>query len=148
MVNRQLRELVHQLVDWYASSDPKTGILSLNPKMIPEDDLNDIAGLILSQCDGTSSEANGADNDEWDKAMLPGLIRTMRTKKTAQSMEEFYDIWISGVRAYVMPTIESIIEEHLEELNEDKVCHTSLIWDRERERTVVVESIGSGRRYY
>lgn len=137
MDSTQVKHMVNDLVDWYA--EIKNGLLTLNVSSIPETDLNNLAGLILSQDDWASSEANGADNPEWEKSMLPALIKTMRTQKTGYSMEEFHDVWTSGVRSYVMPAIERMIEEELEYRNGDSGCHTRLVWDRATERTIEVD---------
>lgn len=138
MNSPQVKKMVATLVDWYATRD--TGLLVLDPKDIPESDLNNLAGLILSQDDMRASEANGPDNDDWDKSMLPALIRTMQHQKNGYNMEEFHDIWTAGVRNYLMPVIKKMIAERLECLNEDMECHMSLIWDRASEKVIEIES--------
>jgi len=139
MIN-QVNQMIAKIIDWYAVDI--NGIRTLDPHDIPENDINNLTALILSQDDWLSSEANGPDNPEWERSMLPALLKTMQTQKNGYSMEEFHDVWTSGVRAYVMKTIAEMIDEALEVLNEDKVCHTSLIWDRASEKTVEIRSHG------
>ncbi len=67
---------------------------------------------------------------------------SLRFAKSGYTMEEFHDVWTSGVRAYLMPQITRLLDERIETLNEDRECHTSLIWDRAREIAVEVRSAG------
>lgn len=137
-MSNQIKEMVGKIISWYAVR--KRGLIALDPYDIPENDLNNLAALILSQDDNLSSESNGPDNTEWEKSMLPALIRTMKTQKTGYSMEEFHDVWTSGVRSYAMPIISRLIDESLKEINEDRTCHTSLTWDRTSEKVIEIRS--------
>lgn len=141
MESRQVGDMVHQLVDWYAKTN-RAGMYELDSRDIPENDLNNLTALMLSQDDMLASEATGPDNPEWEKSMQPALIRTLKTQKNGYAMEEFHDVWTSGVRAYLMTYIDHLVEERLQELNEDRACHTSLIWDRASEKVVEIRSHG------
>lgn len=140
MNSKQVNLFVNDLIGWFGTSDDRH-VITLDAYKIPETELNALAALIMSQDDMLASEATGPDNPEWEKAMLPALHRTMRMSNTNPNpcfAEEFHDVWTSGVRAYLMPYIERIINDQLEILNEDKECHESLIWDWVNERTVEV----------
>jgi hypothetical protein len=142
MNSKQVNLFVNDLIGWFGTSDDQH-VVTLDAYKIPETELNELAALIMSQDDMLASEATGPDNPEWEKAMLPALYRSMNISNTNPSpcfAEEFHDVWTSGVRAYLMPYIEEMINNQLEVLNEDMGCHTSLIWDRASERTVEIRS--------
>lgn len=128
------------MVDWYAATDAISGMLVLNPATIPESDLNTLAALLMAEEPMRCSEANGADNPEWEKSMEPALIRIMQQPRDKYVMEEFHDIWTSGVRSYFMGDIEYLVNERLEELNEDRECHTRMVWNYATERACEVSA--------
>lgn len=140
--SKQIRDLVHDIVNWYATYSRADGFYVLNMSDIPETDLNNLAGLIVSQSDDYASEATGFDNDDFERAMRPALVKAMRGKKDGYSMEEFHDAWISGVRNYLMPCMTKLVEEALDDFNGEKGCTTELAWDRRSEKVIEIRSHG------
>jgi hypothetical protein len=138
MNSPQITALVHQLINWYGSR--QYGMISVDVDKIPEADLNNLCAIMLSQDDDLASEATGPDNPDFYKAMLPAVVRSLMMPKSGFESEDFRDVYNSGIRAYLKPRITAMIEEKLEFMNEDRVCHTSLIWDRVSEKTLEIAS--------
>lgn len=134
MYSLQIKKAVQQIITWYA--DTRGGLALLDVNNIPENDLNNLCSLILSQNDDLAAEAAGPDNPEWERTMMPALVNTLRS--TYGTPTELNDIWTAGIRAYLMPVIQRLLEDELLIINEDTECHMSLIWDRVSERTVEV----------
>jgi hypothetical protein len=138
MKSPQVTALVQQLINWYGSR--QYGMISVDVDKIPEADLNNLCAIMLSQDDDLAAEASGPDNPEFYKAMLPSVILSLMMPKSGFESEDFRDVYNASIRAYLKPRITAMIEEKLEFINEDKVCHTSLIWDRTREKVVEIAS--------
>ena len=135
----QVRSCVSSLVDWYAER-ASNGLLTLDVPNIPESDINNLAGLILAQDTMLAGESTSADNPDWEKSMLPALIRSMRSQKTGYTTEEFHDIWTAGVRNYLMPYMNRMIEECLQDLNGDRECLMEQVYDRATEKVIEIRS--------
>jgi hypothetical protein len=144
MRNNQIQIMVNQLVDWYA--ERKAGLLTLVIDQIPESDLNALVALILSKNDDLAAEASGPDNPEFFTAIMPAMIRALNMPKNGFESEYFRDVQISAIKNYLIPKISVLIADRLEELNEDTECHTSLIWDRAREKTIEMPNPWRGLR--
>ena len=82
----------------------------------------------------------GPDNPEFQTAMVPALLRSLMMPKNGFESEYFQDAYNASIRSYLRPRIAAMLEEKLEFLNEDRVCHTSLIWDRASEKVVEIRS--------
>lgn len=134
MNSPQVKSLITQLIDWYGIR--KSGLLSLDVVAIPEHDINNLCALILSQDDDLATEAAGPDNPEFYTAILPAMLRALQMPKNGFENEEFRNVQTSAIRNYLMTRIGALIEKALEELNEDRVCHVSLIWDRGSEKAL------------
>lgn len=137
-MNNRIQYMVSQLVDWYATQCD--GLLVLDYDSIPKSDLDKLCAIMLYRDDDLFSEAAGPDNPEWEKSMKPALIESLQDDYF--SLMDFPDIWKAGIRFYLKSRICKMIDERLEFINGDSGCHTSLIWDRERERAVEVRSLG------
>lgn len=133
-----IRNTVNGIVDWY--SEKEKGLVVLDIQKIPEHDLNALAALILADDPMLASEASGPDNPEWEKSMESALIRTLQKPRDQYVMEEFHDIWTSGVRHYLMPRMKRMIDDRLEELNEDMECNIRLVWNRREEKVLEVSA--------
>jgi hypothetical protein len=136
----QINNLINDLVSWYATSSNTDRQLKLYVSDIPEQDLNNLAGLIISQDDDYAAESTGFDNDDFQRSMLPALITALRGKKNGYTSEEFRDIWTSGVRSYLMPVMQKMIDEVIDDLNGEQGCHIKLVWDRKAEKTMEIRS--------
>lgn len=144
-MDRQVREIADQLVDWYKHHDSVAGMWVIDTHDIPESDLNQLAGMILSKDDGLSAEATGPDNPEWESAMLPALIRAMRSGQPPASQEHFNDVWMSGIRAYLRPMMQRILDERLETIMEDSQCYSTHVMDRNTGVVTEIRWNGSDR---
>jgi hypothetical protein len=140
--SKQIKSLVHDMVNWYATYSRTDGFYVLNVFDIPEVDLNNLAGLIISQSDDYAAEAIGFDNDDFDRHMRSSLVKAMCGKKDSDSMEEFHDTWVSGVRGYLMPCMTRLIEDALDDFNGEQGCTSELAWDRGTERTIEIRHHG------
>ena len=146
--DRQVTDIADRFVELYAKRDSMTGVWSIDTYDIPEYDLNHLAGMMLSKDDDLASQATGPDNDEWEKAMMPALTRALLSGRPPAEQEDFNDVWMSGVRAYLRDSMQHVLDERLDFIKEDDQCYTTMVWDRGNERACEITQIGSGRRYY
>ena len=138
MNSPQVQSMVSKLIDWYAES--RAGLLALEVNAIPECDLDNVCAMMLSQDDDLAAEATGPDNPEFYTAILPALMQSLKMPKNGFESEHFRDVYNASIRSYLKPMITRMIDEKLEFINEDRVCHMSLIWDRGSEKTLEIAS--------
>ena len=136
--DRQVTDIADRFVELYSKRDSMTGVWSIDTYDIPENDLNQLAGMMLSKDDDLSAQATGPDNDEWEKAMMPALTRALLSGRPPAEHEDFNDVWMSGVRAYLKDSMQHVLDQRLEFIREDDQCYTTLVWDRASERTMEV----------
>lgn len=149
-MDRQITEIADRIVDWYATHDRMTGVWSINIHDIPESDINQLAGIMLSKDDDLAAQATGPDNDEWEKAMLPALTRALLSGRPPAEQEDFNDVWMSGIRAYLKDIMQRVLDQRLKFIKEDEECYTGLVWDRTAEKTLEMPNPwpGLGRWHY
>lgn len=138
--SRQIRLMVQDIVNWYATYSRDDRCFVLNVSDIPENDLNNLAGLIISQSDDYASEATGFDNADFERSMRPALVVAMRKQKNGYLMEVFHDAWVSGVRSYLIPCMTKLIDSALEDFNGEKGCNMELVYDRATEKVIEIRS--------
>jgi hypothetical protein len=135
-MDRQIAEIADRIVDQYATRDRMTGVWWIDTHDIPDSDLNQLAGMMIAKDDDLAAQATGPDNDEWEKAMMPALTRALLSGRPPAEHEDFNDIWMSGVRAYLRGHMADLLTERLEWIKEDDQCHEILVWDRASEKVV------------
>lgn len=89
---------------------------------IGNDELSELAMMILSKDDLLASEATGPDNPAWDKTMMPVLYEAMKHVNEELLQHSFAIAYRNGVIDYLRPRIEKLFNEQLEILNEDYQC--------------------------
>lgn len=146
--DRQVKDIADRLVELYSKRDRMTGVIAIDTYDIPESDLNQLAGMMLSKDDDLAAQATGPDNDEWEKAMLPALTRALLSGRPPAEQEDFNDVWMSGVRAYLKDSMQYLLNDRLDFIMEDVQCYSELVFDRNTGRVGEITRIGTGRCYY
>jgi hypothetical protein len=130
--------LADHIVFVYSSYDPVAGCYTFDKEDEPGQSLVELAESMLADDEGFAAEATGPDNPSYYTLMMPALRKYLRKSYDEDRRIEFMSAWKSGVVDYCRRSMMKLLDERLEAYNEEKGCHTSLIWDRVSERTVEV----------
>lgn len=108
-----------QLVNTYAKLDRVAGQYDLTMSDIPAFDLHKLSSLILLDDPMRASEATGPDNDHYENYMLPALTLHLSDITNLDKRQDFLTAWADGVLAYNYRAIESMLEDHLTDFNDE-----------------------------
>ena len=122
-MNNQINTFISSLVDNYSKYSSVDDCYTLNVNDVPDYDLHTITSIFLQDKD-LASEANGPDNEAYEKSMLPALIRYMSDITDRDEEIEFNRAWREGVTSYFkVMTQELINEECANKLHEERNSH-------------------------
>ena len=121
--SKEIIQFVNGLVSHYATYSTRNDSYSLDIHDVADFDLNELASLIMASDEAYASEATGFDNPNYEKTMLPALIKFMKNSSNDQTYE-FNEAWTNGIVDYFSKPIQELINEqckyHLHSINNEK----------------------------
>ncbi len=113
----QTNDFVQNLIFHYAKFDQGSGSYGLKIEHLPEFELHALAATIMDSDKIYASEATGPDNPDYEKTMLPALLKYMKNPGDKDEEFEFKQTWLSGVSNYFSDQIQTLLnnacESHL-----------------------------------
>lgn len=116
--SKQLIDLIDGIIYREADYIPDEGYY-LDYNDLSDNDIEEATAQLIADDEDIAHEATGADNPEFEKKMLPALIRHLRNPCDKDEQIEFMKEWRNGVAAYCRTFIESLIEDRLSERDFD-----------------------------
>jgi hypothetical protein len=117
--SKQTINCADNIIYHYAIFDKLSGCYALSFGLIDDFDIAALSSFILNEDEHYASEATGIDNPEYERSMLPAMIRYMRNP-TQDNKIEFNGLWIKGVVSYQEHVIEDLLQDRLDVYNSDK----------------------------
>ena len=111
-------DLLHAMVHRCAGYDEYTNRYFVEIGSIPDEDLYELASVILAQNPSLASEATSFDNDMYEKYMLPKLCAYMANPQNEDAQIEFNQAWMTGIINYLHPMLTDMIVAKVDEMNE------------------------------
>jgi hypothetical protein len=86
---------------------------------IAEHDLAHLAALIMANDFSYSNEATGADNDDYEKSMLPTLVSYLKDTTSEDAGKDFLKKWEKGCVNYFRRCMNELFMYALDEFNQN-----------------------------
>lgn len=117
--SKPVTTLAYGLVSHYATFDSLSGMYDMSILDLNDFDLQTFAATIMRSNEAYAAEATGADNDAFEKTMLPALTCYLKNPCDKEIEAMFNETWLIGVTSYFKPAMRRLLAEALEEYNED-----------------------------
>lgn len=115
---KELRKFIYDVVLTHAKIDRYKNQYNLNFLDLPDFIRFEIVAHILIDDNSWSHEALGPDNNNFNKKMLPSIIKYLLNTTNKDNEIEFVNSWRDSVTDYFKNMINGLIDEALYELNE------------------------------
>ena len=117
MSRNPLKAFAHECVVDYAKF--KNEDYQLNVNDLPDFVQEEFAALIMVHDTDRAYESTGADNANFEKQMLPTLIKLLQDSTDRDEQIEFINSWKEGVTAYHKRYMQELIDDALEDYNQE-----------------------------
>lgn len=117
MSKNPLKAFAHDCVVDYAKYSSEDYDLSVND--LPDFVQSEFAALIMIQEPDRANESTGADNQSYEKQMLPTLIKFLQDTTDRDEQIEFVNAWKESVTSYHKRYMQELIDEALEDYNQE-----------------------------
>lgn len=118
MSRNPLKAFAHECVVDYAKF--KSEDYQLNVNDLPDFVQEEFAALIMVHDTDRAHESTGADNENFEKQMLPTLIKLLQDSTDRDEQIEFINSWKEGVTAYHKRYMQELIDNALEDYNNEQ----------------------------
>lgn len=112
-----VQSFAYDLVLNYATYDTLDEFYSLDVSDLPDFTRHEFAEKLISEEPDYANEATGADNDAYEKTMLPALLKFLRNTTDRDLEIEFTNAWRDGVTSYMTSKMQELINDALVEYN-------------------------------
>lgn len=124
--SKQTHQFVESLIFHYAKFDQRHDAYFLKVRDLPEFEVHALSATIMESDHGYANEATGCDNPDYEKTMLPALLKYMKDPSDKDEEIEFKRAWLTGVSNYFTNEIQILLndacEKHLHrKRNEDEI---------------------------
>ena len=102
LFSQRIKDEAKEIVSCYARYSPDLKCYVLSSDEIPSNSrsLHQLSYLLMLECPEYAYEATSVDNPEYEKIMLPELIKLMKEPTSTVRIYDFANQWISGVLKY------------------------------------------------
>jgi hypothetical protein len=118
-MNKHVKSFARECVSHYATPDKSDNLYTLTVQDLPDFIQNEFAAIIMSNDNAYACEATGPDNQHWESRMLPALTRYLKNSTDKDEASEFNKVWRDCVTSYCESTMQSLIDEALQDYNDD-----------------------------
>jgi hypothetical protein len=116
---KQLQNFISDCVSNYATYNKLDDFYSLNISNLPDFVQDEFAALIMAENESLASEATGPDNKNWEKKMLPALLRYLKNSTDKDESIEFTNTWRTCVTSYFLDRMQELIDSELGNFNHE-----------------------------
>jgi len=121
MINTSITNYTRYLVRNYSTFDKLTNAYNLDISEVPDFDIHRFASILI-QDRILANEACGSDNYDFEKRMLPSLIKFLMHSTNKDAKDEFANEWKDGVTNYFYLDMQSLIDNELTLYNMDNAA--------------------------
>lgn len=115
--SRNTRNYAYSVISDNAKYDSLSECYLLDSDDLSDVELSKLASLIYMDNPDFASESTGADNDSYDRYMIPALLVYLKNTSDKDARIEFDHAWVKGTTQYAMKAIRDLLEEELCEFN-------------------------------
>jgi hypothetical protein len=113
-VSNDTRHHAKDIIHNYAEFDDISECYDLRLRDVPEYEIEKLSCLIYLDSPELAAEACGPDNDEFEKSMLPALIRFLDDTSNKDKQEDYLNAWKAGLTAYTKKIALNLLSDELE----------------------------------
>jgi len=139
--SRRTIGLADQIVFTYTNFDHVAGCYTFSNEDEPGQSLVELVESMLADDEDFAAQATGPDNPSYYTLMMPAFRKYLRKSYDEDRRIEFMSTWKAEVVNYGRRQAMKLLDERLDEYNEEKGCHSRLVWNHATERTVEVRQL-------
>jgi len=109
----------YNLVCHYSKYDHISECHTLSISNISDFDLHELSSFLMAENQDYAVEATGPDNPNYEKTMLPALIKYMKNVTDKDEKIEFNNAWKEGITNYFENTMLQLLSEQLDKYNQE-----------------------------